>query len=190
MFLTWEKKSGKPAKQENNLQKFVGTESWNGLQWSSVPHIPGHGIFFPVTKHTHLSGTSQSEVENLWLWMLFSRSSPEFLLSSHFLICTYRVPLGSFSWSPLPSTCFLASKLPCPQDGHFDLMNQWQHLWSAARFSGRKFPGLPSGCERALWSSAGYFFCSLFLLINAYVLSRVACSQSNWAIDVFCCMLS
>lgn len=54
--LTWEKKSGKPVKQENNLQKFVGIKSWNGVQWSSGPHIPGYGIFFSVTKHTHLSG--------------------------------------------------------------------------------------------------------------------------------------
>lgn len=84
-------------------------------------------ISFLVTKRYCLSGASWVEMQNFDYELHVSVSSPELLLSSQFLMYIYGVPLGGFSGSPLLST-LLASKLPFPQDGCFDLMNQLQGL--------------------------------------------------------------
>lgn len=179
-------------KHEPNSQRAIETENRGSLQWSSVPPTPEYGLSFPVTKRYFPLGLPILGHRTFDYGLLISMSSPELLLSSQFLICTYRVPLGGFSWSPVVSVfcCCCFSELPFSQDGHFDLMNQLQHFWSAARLSGRQLSwasirlfkepsGLPAGC----------LLCSFFLLINAFILSEwPVLKHSNWVIDVFCCV--
>lgn len=180
-------------KQEPNSQRIIGTESRGGFQWPSIPPTTEYGLSFPVTERYSPLGLPILRYRTFDYGLLISVSSAELLLSSQFLICTYWVPLGGFSWSPVVRIfcCCCFSELPFSQDGRFDLMNQLQRLWSAARFSGRQLSwasirlfkepsGLPAGC----------LLCSFLLLINAFVLSEwPVLKHSNQVIDVFCCFL-
>lgn len=126
----------------------------------------------PSNQKVLVSQTRGFEVQNVWFWVSHLCKLP--WVAPELTISDLHISGPTWWLFLVPSRkhFFLSSKLPFPQDGHSDLMNQLQRLWCAARFSRGGFPGLPRAFTEPSGLPAGYLLSSLFLLINTYVLSE------------------